>query len=426
MKIKRFFAQDMRQAIRKVEKELGPDAVILSNKNISGGVELVAAIDFDEALFGKEFGATPPQAPQSSPPPKSPQTAPAPVEPPIALREDKVSLGAMAQPPSAPAPRADANFWSQEPTLVEIRKELNDLRGLLERQLSGFAWGDEARRHPARAQILRELAALGLTPELSRAVSERVPDDLGAQGGWIKALELLAAELPTSNDDVVENGGIVALVGPTGVGKTTTIAKLAARYALRHGRKRIALVTIDNYRIGAHEQLRTYGRIMDVPVYTVKSAQEMRGALDDLCEKHLVLIDTAGMSQRDKRVAEQFAILDAAKPALKSYLVLSATTQAGALHEIVQAYKGNALHGCIVTKLDESAQLGGAFSAAISHRLPVVYVSDGQRVPEDIHVARSRNLVQRAAALARGTGQCAVDDGTLENAFRGAVLNANV
>jgi flagellar biosynthesis protein FlhF len=418
MKIKRFFAQDMRQAIRKVEKELGPDAVILSNKNISGGVELVAATEFDEALFSKEFGATPPQAPQPSSP------APAPVEPSVALREDKISLGAMAQPPSAPA-RGDANFWSQEPTLVEIRKELNDLRGLLERQLSGFAWGDEARRHPARAQVLRELAVLGLTPELSRAVAERVPDDLGAQGGWIRALEILAADLPAANDDVVENGGIVALVGPTGVGKTTTIAKLAARYALRHGRKRIALVTIDNYRIGAHEQLRTYGRIMDVPVYTVKSADEMRGALDDLCDKHLVLIDTAGMSQRDTRVAEQFAILDAAKPALKSYLVLSATTQAGALHEIVQAYKGTALHGCIVTKLDESAQLGGALSAAISHRLPVVYVSDGQRVPEDIHVARSRNLVQRAATLLRGTGHTAVDDGTLEIAFRGAVLNVN-
>jgi flagellar biosynthesis protein FlhF len=310
--------------------------------------------------------------------------------------------------------------------LQQIRAELSDLRNLLERQMSGLAWGDEARRHPARAKIIRDLAELGLDTELSRSIATRVPDDLSAQHGWIKAIETLVGDVAVANDDVLERGGVVALVGPTGVGKTTTIAKLAARYALRHGRKRVALVTIDNYRIGAHEQLRTYGRIMDVPVYTVKSPDEMRGTLDDLVDKDLVLIDTAGMSHRDQRIQDQFSILSAAQPNIKTYLVMAATTQFSGLNEIAQVFKGLSLQGCVLTKLDETTQLGGALSAVIAHRLPLLYLSDGQRVPEDLHVARAKNLVYRAVTLQRQTGHVAVNEESLESAFRGVAVNANV
>ena len=414
MQIKRFVAEDMRQAIRKVERELGPEAVILSSKKVPGGIEIVAAMDFDAALLSKETGSLTSPAPQL------------PAEPRQLAKDPRVTPVAPSAAPLSQAPHRDSNYWSQEPSLMQIRAELSDLRNLLERQMSGLAWGDEARRHPARAKIIRDLAGLGLDIELSLSIANRVPDDLSAQHGWIKAIETLVSDVVVANDDVLEHGGVVALVGPTGVGKTTTIAKLAARYALRHGRKRVALVTIDNYRIGAHEQLRTYGRIMDVPVYTVKNPEEMRGTLDDLVDKDLVLIDTAGMSHRDKRIHDQFAILAAAQPNLKTCLVLAATTQFSGLTEIAQVFKGLSLQGCVLTKLDETAQLGGALSAVIAQRLPLMYLSDGQRVPEDLHVARAKNLVYRAVTLQRQTGHVTVNDESLESAFRGAAVNANV
>ncbi len=414
MQIKRFFAEDMRQAIRKVERELGPEAVILSNKKVPGGIEIVAAMDFDDALLGKELGNLTSPAPQL------------PDEPRLPSKDAAAASVAASATSQAQAPHRDSNYWSQEPSLMQIHTELAQLRNLLERQMSGLAWGDEARRHPARAKIIRDLVELGLDVELGRSIASRVPDDLSAQLGWIKAIETLIADVVVANDDVLARGGVVALVGPTGVGKTTTIAKLAARYALRHGRKRVALVTIDNYRIGAHEQLRTYGRIMDVPVYTVKSPEEMRGTLDDLVDKDLVLIDTAGMSHRDQRIHDQFTILAAAQPNIKTYLVLAATTQLRGLSEIVQVFKGLSLQGGVLTKLDETAQLGGALSAVITHRLPLLYLSDGQRVPEDLHVARAKNLVYRAVALQRQTGHIAVTEESLESAFRGVAVNANV
>ncbi len=412
MQIKRFFAEDMRQVIRKVERELGPEAVILSNKKVPGGIEIVAAMDYDDALLAKELGSA-----------ASPAT-PAPAERRQAAKDEvPVAASETALPQ---APRRDANYWSQEPSLQQIHAELAELRNLLEQQMSGLAWGDEARRHPLRAKILRDLLELGLDSELSRSIATRVPDDLSAQHGWVKAIEILIADVTVANDDALERGGVVALVGPTGVGKTTTIAKLAARYALRHGRKRVALVTIDNYRIGAHEQLRTYGRIMDVPVYTVKNPEEMRGALADLVDRDLVLIDTAGMSHRDQRLQDQFALLSAAQPNLKTCLVLAATTQLSGLAEIAQVFKGLSLHGCVLTKLDEAAQLGDALSSVIAQRLPLMYLSDGQRVPEDLHVARAKNLVYRAVTLQRQKGHVEINTEILESAFLGVAANANV
>ncbi len=401
----------MRQAIRKVERELGPDAVILSNKKVMGGVEIVAALDIDQNAVSKELT----------------QQAPAvkPVSPSLA-EALYVNSSPSEAPVAAPVARKDDNFWTQEPTMIQIRKELNELRGLLERQLGGLAWGDEARRHPVRAQIVRDLFQVGLASDHARAIAEKIPDDFGPQRGWVRALELLAADVPVLDGDLTERGGIVALVGPTGVGKTTTIAKLAARYVLRNGKKRLAMVTVDNFRIGAHEQLRTYGRILDVPVYTVKDANELRATLEDLVDRELVLVDTAGMSQRDPRLNEQISLLASAQPGIRMHLVLSATTHPAGLREIVQVFKSHVLHGCIVTKIDEAAQMGGVLSVAAQHRLPIAYVSDGQRVPEDIHVARASSLVQRAAAITQGSNASSVSDESLENAFRGAAVNVNV
>jgi flagellar biosynthesis protein FlhF len=216
----------------------------------------------------------------------------------------------------------------------------------------------------------------------------------------------------------------VALVGATGVGKTTTIAKLAARYALRHGRERVALVTTDSYRIAAHEQLRTYGRILGIPVRIANNREELTESLKLLSDKDLVLIDTAGMSQRDVRLSQQFSLVEEAAPAIKTYLVLSTTTHRAGLTEVVKTFGKVKLDGCILTKLDETTSLGGAISTLAEHKLPVAYVSDGQRVPEDIHIARAPNLIQRAVQVAQQTNQ-ALEQESLTLAFSGMVANAH-
>lgn len=369
MRIKRYFAPNIREAIRQVREEQGPDAVILSNRQVDGGVELVAAVDYDEDLVN---GAAAPAT-------------------------------ATAAPPGAPPARAAKPriLWSQEPALVQMRQELSSVRGLLEHQLSGLAWGENARRHPLRTRMMQVLLESGFSTALCRQLVARVPENLDLNGARRLVLGMLAHQLSVTGDDIVSQGGVVALLGPTGVGKTTTAAKLAARYALRHGANKVALVTTDNYRIGAHEQIRTYSKILDVPLRVARSREELAATLATLPHKGLVIIDTAGMSQRDLRLSEQLGLIGGTQ--LKSYLVLAASTQMLALDETVDAFAGAKPAGCILTKVDETTSLGGALSVAIERRLPVAYVSDGQRVPEDLHPARAHTLLSRSVAIAGQT-----------------------
>jgi flagellar biosynthesis protein FlhF len=217
----------------------------------------------------------------------------------------------------------------------------------------------------------------------------------------------------------------VALVGPTGVGKTTTAAKLAARFALRHGADHVALVTTDSYRVGATEQLRTYGRIMGVPVRVTRTPEELRGALQDLSACRLVLIDTAGMSQRDMRLSEQLTLVQQGSPLVQVFLVLSATTQPLGLEEVVRAFRGIPIDGCILTKLDEAVSLGALLSVLVQHGLPVGYLSDGQRVPEDIRPARAHVLVNQALQVLKRAGRRA-DDQALELAYGGMAADGRL
>jgi flagellar biosynthesis protein FlhF len=230
--------------------------------------------------------------------------------------------------------------------------------------------------------------------------------------------------VPVTDDDILTQGGVVALVGPTGVGKTTTVAKLAARYSLRHGSKRVALVTTDCYRIGAHEQLRTYGRILDVPVRVTSDETELRTVLQSLADKSLVLIDTAGMGQRDLRLSEHLALINSGLPRIRTYLVLGATAQMSGMEEIVSAFQGAKLTGCIATKVDETTRLGGLLSVVIDKHLPVAYLSDGQRVPEDLHPARAQDLVSRGVTLMQRAAAEHGDD-YLALAFGGMLAHAS-
>lgn len=406
MKIKRFFASDIRQALRQVRESLGPDAVILSNKAVDGGVELVAARDYDETAFaGQQSGK-----PDSGEPPAHNESRKRPAE--VAENSPRPQIA-----------RAQVE-WSQDPILVEMRREMKALRRMMENQLSELTWHEMGNRQPIRRELLRRLMALDISPDICAQLVERVQDFDNPDQAWRRALHLLAGELPIAGDSMIDEGGVIALVGPTGVGKTTTIAKLAARYVLRHGHRSLALVTTDSYRIGAQEQLTTYARILDVTVRSASTPEELNVALNALSDKRLVLVDTAGMSQRDVRLSEQLSLIDSGHRMVKRFLTLSATTQQSALEQAATAFGATEICGCILTKVDEVASLGGAISAAIHSRIPLAFFTDGQRVPEDIHLARANTLVSRAVSLGQ-EGSTDYSDAYLSLALGGVSIDAH-
>jgi flagellar biosynthesis protein FlhF len=390
MKVKRFFAPDMRQAIQKVREDQGPDAVILSNRQVDGGIEIIAALDYDESLFA----TTSADAVTGSDPARH-----------YVTQYNSRQAAACTSVAAAPSPTTEAGSkrkldWVQDPALVAMREEISALRGLLENQLAHLAWNDLDRRKPIFTHVMRRLRNMELDSGLIEQLSAPSAHARDEQHAWSLVLDTLAATLPVDADDWLEKGGVVALVGSTGVGKTTSIAKLAARYVLRHGHRHVALVTTDSYRIGAHEQLLTYGRLLGIPVQVASDHKELRCTLNSLADKRLVLIDTAGMSQRDVRLTEQFATLADSGIPIRTLLVLSATLHSSVLEETIRAFASVPLQGAVLTKLDEAASLGGVLSALIRQQLPLMYVANGQRVPEDMHLARASKLVQQAAELA--------------------------
>ncbi len=434
MKIKRYFAPDVRQAMRMVRDAQGPDAVILSNKSVDGGIEIVAAIDYDESLFRR----TPPTATNVQQSDHSADAAKPLTKPQSSLPRSQashyesrltVSAGVEEHQQRQRPPSALTNIqWGQEPAIVEMQTELKSLRGMLEKQLSGLAWDNFSRRNPRKAELIQQLTVLGLNDDLCKILAEELPECSHPDELFNNALDCFSGMLPVANDEILNEGGVVALVGPTGVGKTTTAAKLAARYALRHGSRHVALVTIDNYRVCAHEQLRTYGRILDIPVKMADSRDELRKVLDDLCDRRLILIDTAGMSQRDSHLAEQASILCGDDMFIKSSLVISTTSQRLSIQEVIKAFGVFNPASMILTKLDEATSLGGALEMAMQHRLPVSYVCDGQQVPEDLHLARAPDLVNRCIDIMERTTP-AEGDGKLDLIMRPnarGVANANV
>jgi flagellar biosynthesis protein FlhF len=254
---------------------------------------------------------------------------------------------------------------------------------------------------PARARVLRQFAAMGVDPHLARELAASMKAAQSARDEWRLPLSRFADRLPLASRDLADLGGVYAFVGPTGVGKTTTIAKIAARHVMKHGAESVALISTDTYRIGARDQLLTFARILGTPMHSVADARDLRRVLDGLGGKKLVLIDTAGMSQRDVRLAEQFTTLRVDGGDVRSVLVLSAATERGALDEAIGVFRSAEPKALVVTKIDEAALLGPVLSLAIESRLPLVYLSDGQRVPEDLHVAGSKRVWLMQAAVQR-------------------------
>ncbi|MDP2835247.1 MAG: flagellar biosynthesis protein FlhF [Pseudomonadota bacterium] len=438
--IKKFYATTTRDALRQVRDALGANAIILSNRQVAGGVEIIAVADLDMASLTAQAEPAGTVLTHSPRPPRS--TAPPPPEPPppqqmtlgdaspqltafadyLAQRDAslirpsparQVHSRAAAQQAGAPQPKpvapvtaavaAQPEAAPAQPEVHELAREIRMLRGLVEGQLAGFAWGDMTRRDPLRAETMKRLLAAGFSSAFARQLLDSLPReeaDLNRALKWVKSAIGHNLRIAGPEEDLVERGGVYALVGPTGVGKTTTVAKLAARAVLRHGATKVALVTTDTYRIGAQDQLRIYGRILGTPVFAVRDEGDLELTLADLSSRHLVLIDTVGMSQRDKRVAEQIALLcgesDGEERGVKRLLLLGAPCQGVTLEEVARAYSGPGLIGCILTKIDEALTFGPVLDVAIRHELPLHYVTNGQRVPEDLHQANPTYLADRA------------------------------
>lgn len=423
MKIRRFFAADMRQALRQIKQTLGADAVILSNRNVKGGVELVAAVDYDESAFSNLGQITPASENTVE---TIPQTADAETSAtPQHFVEDSLTLEDVPTAASSSSRAKPRVEWSQDPVLREMHHEMQALRRMMENELSELTWRDLGQRRPQTQELLRRLMGLGLDADHCRELAYRVEDLESAEQAWRKSLFHLISELPIQQGDLLDQGGIIALVGPTGVGKTTTIAKLAAKFCLRHGNRHLALLSTDSYRIGAQEQLFNYGRILDVPVRSAANPDELNRALHAFADKRLVLIDTAGMGLRDRKLTQKLGLMTTGNHPIKTLLTLSTTTQRAALGHAIRTFSVARPVGVVLTKIDEAVELGGVFSGLIEARLPLAYVADGQRVPEDIHVARATSLVSQAVEMCESVRK-EPDEDYLAMAFGGTGDHAHV
>lgn len=447
MKIKRFFAADIRRAMRMVKEELGADAVIMSNRSVDGGVEIVAARDFDEQVVHKNLQQHEQEkAVVNKLPPKKVDLPDFEVdrknahllsssrkrgnenENPsrkgldqyVGYAEKVQMVGTSSQKipdkiklPEKPAwaggdqkiktfaesSKATQQLFAPDKFMEEMRKEMKELRSLLDSKLSGIVGHQQHNQHPARAELLGRLVDSGFSKKLSVKIANRLGNHQQFDLAFAKAQEMLAKIVPIADDGLLEHGGIAALVGPTGVGKTTTIAKLAAQFILKHGSRDVALITTDNYRIGAHEQLSIYGKILGVSVKVANDADELHRQIHGFSDKRMILIDTVGMSQRDMRLAEQIQTLRHDDLPIRPYLVMSATSQYKSVMEIIDAFQILEPQAVILTKLDEAVSKATALSAIIERRMPLSFITDGQQVPEDIYAPEAETLIQKCMAV---------------------------
>ncbi|MBC7183778.1 MAG: flagellar biosynthesis protein FlhF, partial [Marinobacter sp.] len=413
MKVKRFFAKSMAEALKQVSEQMGPDAVILSNRRVDGGVEIVTALDYDENMARQRLGNEAERATNGSRLAEMQADQHRRLEDELGrsrdrireVREKRAAQGAgyagasfAVVQESVSAGLADqetssgqaAGAYSDE--LAQMRAEISSLKDMMQ----GRKPEPQVPATNAVQQRLAErLQEFGLGAELATSISRRHKAGR-LEDGWKQSLKMLCTGVRTSRMEWLDQGGVYALVGPTGSGKTTTIGKLAARYVLKHGADSVALVTTDRYRVAAHEQLFVFGRILNVPVRVVDESHSLDDILDELSDRHLVLIDTAGLTSADKGYQEQLAELARSHHNVRTHLVVSATSQPRIMKSVWHCYKMANLAGCVMTKIDEALTLGESLGFVMETGLPVAYYTDGQKIPEDLHHAEAVPLVRLA------------------------------
>ena len=473
MKVKRFFAPDMRQAMRRVRDEIGPDAVIVSNHRVAGGVEVVAAHENDYEVAQQEFTRKKKvtqkrqgqidvltkgrdsnlegelqkarmQIAEANQAGRQNSDMTGKVNRQLDADDEDLRsiLTSLKQRQKHKANVAfqnslNASAWDENSSGLDLQDELsmapsssggaNDqmirsmqdeiaqLKNLLSQQLATSQMGGGAHSKPP---VQRKLELLGVSEKLSSHLLSTMDVQVSPDKAWKSALSKLSESIPVLGEDFIERGGMIAFVGPTGVGKTTTIGKLAARYVLKYGSSSLALVTTDTFRIAAHEQLRTFGRILDVPVRVVDATNSLDDVLHSLRNKRLVLIDTAGLNAQEPHSEAQLEMLEGVSLRLKKLLVVSCSSQRRVVEQAYNAYKRLGLNGCVLSKMDESGSLGEAISLIVEKGLPVTYVTDGQRIPDDIDVAKKNELVSRAVITAQRAIEAEKNVSALDAAYK--------
>ncbi|MCR5536575.1 MAG: flagellar biosynthesis protein FlhF [Succinivibrio sp.] len=495
MKLKRFVASDMREALSQIKNELGADAVIMSNKRVAGGVEIVAGIE-SESPAVSEASAPAAQSPQGplteavrrssgalgsylkddevtlSENSKSRAVTDSPVlktaaagsgssksetfakslleilerqqqerqkQEQASAQERAVSTArpagktpaAALKRPAPPQPLAERSGLrdlfeerehkkaqerkaveaahgmssyqtseAEQGSLQEVKEQVAEIKKLLQFELAGLIKDSQTREQPVRAMTTSLLVSAGFAPEVAALLSGTLDKEASFNNAWRDLGDLIRTRLKVGSDEIIREGGIVALIGPAGVGKTTTLAKLAARFVMNYGPDGVAVVTADHYRIGAVEQIKTYGRIMGCTAFAVDQINDLKEVLYTLRDKSLVLVDTAGVGLKDERFNSQLNQLkQQSQLKLKHYLVLPATSQSRVLSQAYDHFADIGIEGMILTKMDESSSLGDALSLCLKHDLKLSYVTDGQRVPEDLKVPDAGELTQRALAV---------------------------
>lgn len=417
MKVKRFFAQTMAEALKQVREQMGADAVILSNRRVDGGVEIVTALDYDENMARQRLGEQAREATNGSRLAEMQAEQHRRLEEELGrsrdrireVREKRAGIGAGYANNSAfiedsalgleSAATESGSVAESSPVpggysdeLAQMRAEISSLRDMM----GGRAAEPKKPAANAVQQRLSErLQEFGLSLDLAGSLSRRHKGGR-LDDGWKQSLKMLATGVKTSRTEWLDQGGVYALVGPTGSGKTTTIGKLAARHVLRHGADSLALVTTDRYRVAAHEQLFVFGRILNVPVRVVDESHSLDDILDELSDRHLVLIDTAGLTSTDKGYEQQLSELARSHHRIRTHLVVSATSQPRIMKSVWHCYKMADLAGCVMTKVDEALTLGESLGFVMESGLPVAYYTDGQKIPEDLHHAEAVPLVRLA------------------------------
>lgn len=440
MKIRRFYGKDMRDALKQVKDELGDDAVIMSTKKLVDSVEIVAAYEQEPTLVKRPAKpAVQPMKKAHSPSlseiigDSGPDSLRALLEKQSQAKKttaisgyeniNRVTPSSNVNPIAAQThsqenqpPLADPNRQQNE-ALNEMRQELSSLRNVLQFQMAGLLEQKNARSHPLHGYLTARLEQMGISKTLANEVVSYTPAKADEREAWLFLLRLLANKIQTQDDSILSQGGIAVLMGPTGTGKTTTIAKLAAKAAHKYGADQVGLITLDSYRIAAFEQISTYARIIGCPVKKAQNAEELSDLLFQFRNKRIILIDTAGFGQRDVRLIRQLETLNqSACATIQNYLVMQANSQYQVMQQTIKAYQQVSLQGCIFTKLDECYSLGEAISAAIEHKLPVSYITDGQRVPEDLKVADAKFLITSAAKLYKNHGLIHTTTHSVDNA----------
>ena len=453
MNIRRYIAPDMRTAFAKVRDELGPDVVILSTRRVKGQIELTVAAD-QSAPADSAASALPPAQGSAA------GTVRRPVFP--TVNADGMPVAARSTPERAPNPKSFEARAAAEPvarakpaavarlsaqpivniealiaadqsvdvdnapviafsglhslpadtrgSVAALDGEIKALRRLLEMQLASLAWNDLSRRSPAMAELSRELTELGFTRELVKEILSQLPAVEDLHGVRQGAMAALAARIPVRGDEWVEKGGVVALVGPAGSGKTTALAALAARWVMRNGTGSAALISAGDTRFGGREALSRLGRLVGLPAFSVGEMRELPALLARLGERRLILVDTPARGIRSADFEQHLAGLREGGERVQFALALSAASQAAAVREIAIAHQPLGALSCIITHVDECTSLGGLLSTVIERGIPVAYTMEGSRLLDDLRPARAETLLESAIGLARRHGATADEE----------------